>query len=63
MIGVMALSPTKQLGKQQPRATTYYVCDAPGNLETMAKTMTDAALHKMTDEPPMCLQCPPWSAQ
>jgi hypothetical protein len=51
MIGVVALSPMKRSDERRPKATTYYKYDASGNLETMAKTMTDATLHKTTDEP------------
>ena len=54
MIGVEALSPTKRPGEQRPRTATYYMYDALGNLEMMAKTMTDAALHRTADEQSPC---------
>ena len=50
-MGVVALSLMKRPGEQQPKAATYYGYDAPGNLETTAKTMTNTLLHRTADEP------------
>jgi hypothetical protein len=62
-IGVVALSLVKRPDERQPGVATYYWYDALGNLEKTTKTMTDTALHRTADEPPMCLQCLPRSAQ
>jgi hypothetical protein len=53
----VALSHTRRQGEQRPRAATHYEYDALGNLETTAKTTTDAVLHMTADEPSPWLQC------
>jgi hypothetical protein len=54
-IRVVALSPMKRPNERRPGVATYYGYDAPGNLETTMKTMMDTTLHRMADEPSMCL--------
>jgi len=57
MIKVVALNSTKRPGEQRPKAVTNYGYDAPRNLETTTKTMTDATLHRTADELSPWLQC------
>ena len=57
MIGVVALSLMKRPDEQGPREATYYGYNALGNLETTAKTMKDAALHRTADELSPWQQC------
>jgi hypothetical protein len=55
--------PHEATRRMMTRVATYYGYDASGSLETTTKTMTDIALHRMVDKPPMCLQCLPRPAQ
>jgi hypothetical protein len=55
MIGVMAVSPEKRPDERWLGVATYYGYDTSGNLEVTTKTMMNVALHRMANEPPMCL--------